>query len=32
VLFKQVIDLVNRQEHLNPAGLQKIVNIKALMN
>ncbi len=31
-LFKRVVDLMNRLEHLNPAGLQQIINIKALMN
>ena len=31
-LFKQVVDLLNRKEHLTIEGLQQIVNIKATMN
>jgi hypothetical protein len=31
-LFKEVLDLMGRQEHLTPEGLLKIVNIKASMN
>jgi hypothetical protein len=31
-LFKQVINLILRQEHLTNSGLQEIVNIKASMN
>ena len=31
-LFKQVIELMNNQEHLTLKGLAKIVNIKASMN
>ena len=32
ILFKQVVDLINRKEHLSPAGLQQIVNIRASIN
>jgi len=31
-LFKQVINLILRREHLTNSGLQEIVNIKASMN
>lgn len=31
-LFKQVVALMDKKEHLTPEGLQKIVNIKASMN
>jgi len=31
-LFKQIIDIISRKEHLSEKGLQKIVNIKASMN
>ena len=31
-MFKEVLDLMGRQEHLTPEGLLKIVNIKASMN
>lgn len=31
-LFKSVLDLVNRKEHLTSEGLQKIVNLKASIN
>jgi hypothetical protein len=31
-LFKQVVDLLNRKEHLTIEGLQQIVSIKATMN
>ena len=31
-LFKQIIDIISRKEHLSEIGLQKIVNIKASMN
>lgn len=31
-LFKCVVDLMNRKEHLTPAGLQEIVNLKASIN
>lgn len=31
-LFKQVVELMNRKEHLTPDGFQKIVAIKASMN
>lgn len=31
-LFKRVLELMNRQEHLTPEGLMKIVSIKAAMN
>jgi hypothetical protein len=32
ILFKQAFELVLRQEHVTPEGLQKIVAIKASMN
>jgi hypothetical protein len=31
-LFKRVVDLMNHKEHLNPKGLQEIVNIRASIN
>ena len=31
-LFKRVLELKNRQEHLTPEGLIKIISIKASMN
>lgn len=31
-LFKQVIDLMNRKEHLTKEGLQQIINLRASMN
>lgn len=31
-LFKQVVDLMGRKEHLTSDGLQKIVNIRASLN
>lgn len=31
-LFKQIVELINNKEHLTPAGLQKIVNLKAALN
>ena len=31
-LFKLVLDLVNRKEHLTPEGLQKIINLRASIN
>jgi hypothetical protein len=31
-LFKRVIELMNRKEHLTPDGLQEIVNIRASIN
>lgn len=31
-LFKQIIDIISRKEHLSEKGLQQIVNIKASMN
>lgn len=31
-LFKRALELINRQEHLTPEGLMKIVSIKASMN
>lgn len=31
-LFKQVLDLIKRKEHLTLIGLQKIVNLRASMN
>lgn len=32
MLFKQVVDLINKKEHLTSEGLNKIVSIKASMN
>lgn len=32
LLFKSIIELMNRKEHLTKEGLQKIVNIRASMN
>ena len=32
ILFKKVIDLMNRKEHLTLEGLQKILAIKASIN
>lgn len=32
LLFKSVIEIVNQKEHLTPQGIQKIINIKALLN
>lgn len=32
LLFKQVVEIMNRGEHLTPAGLQEIVNLKASLN
>ena len=31
-LFKQVVEIINRKEHLTMEGLQKIVNLKASIN
>lgn len=31
-LFKQIVEIVSRKEHLSEKGLQKIVNVKASMN
>lgn len=31
-LFKRILELMNRQEHLTQEGLMKIVSIKASMN
>ena len=31
-LFKQVVDLMNRKEHLTKEGLQQIINIRASIN
>ena len=31
-LFKQVVDLINRKEHLTFEGLQQIVNLRASIN
>ena len=31
-LFKQIIEKINRKEHLTMDGLQEIVNLKASMN
>jgi LAGLIDADG endonuclease len=32
ILFKSIIDLINRKEHLTMAGLKKIISIRASMN
>lgn len=32
ILFKEAMDIVKKGEHLNPEGLQKIVNIRASIN
>jgi len=32
ILFKQVVDMVNRQEHFTEEGLRKIIAIKASIN
>ena len=32
LLFSQIIDLINKKEHLTMEGLQKVINIKASMN
>jgi len=32
ILFKKVLDLMNRGDHLTIEGLQQIINIKASMN
>lgn len=31
-LFKQVVDLINRKEHLTKEGLQQIINLRASIN
>ena len=31
-LFKQIVEHINSKEHLTPAGLPKIVNLKASLN
>jgi hypothetical protein len=31
-LFKQIVELIANKEHQTPAGLQKIVNLKASLN
>jgi hypothetical protein len=31
-LFRQVVKIMNRKEHLTPDGLQQIVNLKASIN
>ena len=31
-LFKRIVDLMNRKEHLRQEGLQKIVNLRASLN
>lgn len=31
-LFKQILDIINRKEHLTLGGLQQIVNLRASMN
>jgi hypothetical protein len=32
VIFKSVVELISKKEHLNEAGLQKIVEYKASLN
>jgi hypothetical protein len=32
LLFKNIVDLINKSEHLNIDGLIKIVNLKAILN
>jgi hypothetical protein len=32
LLFKKVVDLINKKEHLTPEGLNKIVSIRCSMN
>jgi hypothetical protein len=32
ILFKEIIDLIEKKEHLTPEGLNKILSIKASMN
>jgi len=32
LLFKQIVDLMNKKAHLSMEGLLKIINIKASMN
>lgn len=31
-IFKSIVEMLNRKEHLTPAGLQEIVNRKAFLN
>jgi len=31
-LFKRIVELVNNKEHMTPAGLQEIINLKASLN
>lgn len=31
-LFKSIVEMLHRKEHLSPNGLQQIVNIRALIN
>jgi hypothetical protein len=31
-LFKKIVDLINRKEHLTTVGLQQIINIRASIN
>ena len=31
-LFKRIVELVNNKEHMTPAGLQEILNLKASLN
>jgi hypothetical protein len=32
MLFKHIVEMLNRKEHLTPGGLQEIVNLRALLN
>ena len=32
LLFKEAIKLIQNKEHSNPAGLEKVINIKASLN
>jgi len=32
LLFKLIVEIINRKEHLTPEGLQKIINLKASLN
>jgi hypothetical protein len=32
LLFKNIVEIVNRKEHLTNEGLQKVINLKASLN
>ena len=32
ILFKQIVEIINKKSHLSFEGFQKIINIKASMN